>query len=74
MLRHLAGALPHYMVPRYIEIMPALPRTPTNKVKKAELRMNGITPQTWDRKAAGIALKDLVSSIRSPAGISAERQ
>lgn len=66
-LRHLAGTLPHYMVPRYIEVMPALPRTPTNKVKKAELRTNGITPQTWDRKAAGIALKDFVSSLRSPA-------
>lgn len=47
--------------------MPALPRTPTNKVKKAELRTNGITPQTWDRRTAGIVLKDFMSSLRSPA-------
>lgn len=71
-LRHLAGALPHYMVPRYIETMPALPRTPTNKVKKAELRTTGVTPQTWDRKAAGVILKDVVASIRSSSGTSAE--
>lgn len=67
MLRYLAGALPHYMVPRYIEFMPALPRTPTNKVKKAELRVRGATPETWDRKRAGIALKDVVASVRSDA-------
>lgn len=67
MLRHLAAALPHYMVPRYIEFMPALPRTPTNKVKKAELRQRGATPETWDRKQAGIVLKDVVASVRSAA-------
>lgn len=67
MLRYLAGALPHYMVPRYIEFVPALPQTPTNKVKKAELRVRGATPETWDRKKMGIALKDVVASVRSEA-------
>jgi crotonobetaine/carnitine-CoA ligase len=67
MLRYLAGVLPHYMVPRYIEFMPALPRTPTNKIKKAELRGRGATPDTWDRKQAGLALKDVVASVRSGA-------
>ncbi len=67
MLRHLAATLPHYMVPRYIEFMQALPRTPTNKVKKAELRVRGATPGTWDRKQAGIALKDVVASVRPAA-------
>lgn len=67
MLRHLAATLPHYMVPRYIEFMPALPRTPTNKVKKAELRQRGATSQTWDRKQAGIVLKDVIASMRSVA-------
>jgi crotonobetaine/carnitine-CoA ligase len=60
LLAHLAQRLPHYMVPRYIEIVDALPRTPTNKVRKALLRENGVGPGTWDRKAAGIALKELV--------------
>ncbi|MES2028278.1 MAG: AMP-binding protein [Pseudomonadota bacterium] len=61
LLAHLAQRLPHYMVPRYIEIIAALPRTPTNKVRKSQLRDSGVSAATWDRKAAGIALKDLVT-------------
>lgn len=44
--------LPRYMVPRYIEFVDALPRTPTDKVAKYKLRAegdHGITPGTWDR-------------------------
>jgi crotonobetaine/carnitine-CoA ligase len=45
------------MVPRYIRILDELPKTPTAKVMKAGLREDGITPNTWDREAAGIKLK-----------------
>jgi crotonobetaine/carnitine-CoA ligase len=45
------------MVPRYIRILNKRPKTPTAKVMKAELRKDGITPDTWDREAAGIKLK-----------------
>jgi crotonobetaine/carnitine-CoA ligase len=59
-LAHLALQLPHHMLPRYIETLPALPRTPTNKVRKAELRQRGVDGATvWDRKAASIRIKDL---------------
>lgn len=47
--------LPRYMVPRYIEFVDSLPRTPTDKVAKYRLRAegnHGITPATWDREAA----------------------
>lgn len=44
--------LPRFAVPRYIEILTALPKTPTEKVRKTELRAAGITPSTWDREAA----------------------
>ncbi|MBI5128316.1 MAG: AMP-binding protein [Rhodopseudomonas palustris] len=71
LLAHLARRLPHYMVPRYIEIVDALPRTPTNKIRKAELRQNGVGVSTWDRKAAGIVLKDLVDSQRDMCSVSA---
>ena len=37
------------MVPRYIDIVEALPRTPTEKVEKTVLRQRAITPTTWDR-------------------------
>jgi crotonobetaine/carnitine-CoA ligase len=71
LLAHLAQRLPHYMVPRYIEIVAALPRTPTNKVRKAALRESGVGAATWDRKAAGIVLKELV---KPPAGSGTARQ
>ena len=44
---------PYYFVPRYIEIVEALPMTPTNKVQKFRLRERGVTERTWDRKRSG---------------------
>ena len=41
--------LPYFAVPRYVEILPELPKTPTAKVRKSELREAGITPGTSDR-------------------------
>ena len=49
--------LPHFMVPRFIRVMAALPRTPTNKVRKVELREMGVTADTWDRQEAGIVVR-----------------
>jgi crotonobetaine/carnitine-CoA ligase len=46
------------MVPRYIRIVDELPKTPTQKVQKVELRKAGITADTWDRERdGGIVLK-----------------
>jgi len=45
-------------VPRYVRIMSELPKTPTAKIQKALLRQEGITPDTWDRLAAGIDLRE----------------
>ena len=56
---HLLNELAHHMVPRYIEVLPELPRTPTGKPQKATLRKAGVTASTWDRKAAGLDLKSL---------------
>jgi crotonobetaine/carnitine-CoA ligase len=50
----LVDRLPYFMVPRYVEIAQALPKTPTHKVQKALLRDAGVGPTTWDREAAGI--------------------
>lgn len=46
---YLEGNLPHFMVPRYIEIVSELPKTETHKVKKALLKLEGINENTWDR-------------------------
>jgi carnitine-CoA ligase len=42
--------LPKFMVPRYIKILPELPRTPTQRVRKFMLAESGTTG-AWDRKA-----------------------
>jgi crotonobetaine/carnitine-CoA ligase len=43
--------VPRYMVPRYVEIVDDLPRTPTEKIRKIELRRRGVGAATWDRLA-----------------------
>lgn len=48
--------LPSFMVPRYIEFVHELPKTPIGKIARHELQKqgdHGITPHTWDRDAAG---------------------
>lgn len=47
---------PHFIVPRYIEIVASLPHTPTNKVEKYKLRERGLTPKAWDRLASDFEL------------------
>lgn len=59
LLRHLAGQLPHYMIPRYLDLRDSLPRSNTNKVRKADLRAAGTAPPIWDREAAGISVRAL---------------
>jgi crotonobetaine/carnitine-CoA ligase len=55
----LAKRLPPFMLPRYIQILKALPRTPTNKIRKRELSSAGVPAGTWDRNREGVKLRDL---------------
>lgn len=48
--------VPYFAVPRYIEFRLDLPRNPTGKILKYQLREEGCTEATWDREKAGIAL------------------
>jgi crotonobetaine/carnitine-CoA ligase len=41
--------MPAFMVPRYFDWLDELPRTPTEKVRKKQLREQGVGPRTWDR-------------------------
>ena len=45
------AVVPRFARPRYLEVVDALPRTPTAKVRKAELRRRAVTDTTWDREA-----------------------
>ena len=53
----LTPRMAYFMVPRYVEIVDALPKTQTGKIRKYTLRERGLTPGTWDREAAGIRLR-----------------
>jgi carnitine-CoA ligase len=49
---YLSEIMPRFMVPRFIEFVDALPKTPTEKVRKVALREAGITGSTWDKTSA----------------------
>ena len=51
LIHFLQDQLPYFMVPKYVRIVPELPKTPTQKVQKVVLREAGITADTWDRDA-----------------------
>ncbi|WGS18832.1 MULTISPECIES: AMP-binding protein [unclassified Bradyrhizobium] len=57
LLEWLRPRLAHFMIPRYIRIMPELPKTPTQKVQKHLLRADGVASDTWDREAAGLKVR-----------------
>jgi crotonobetaine/carnitine-CoA ligase len=57
MIEYLRPRMPYFMIPRYIRFMTELPKTPTAKVQKHILRVEGITPDTWDRERHGIHVK-----------------
>jgi crotonobetaine/carnitine-CoA ligase len=49
LLEFLDKRLPYFMVPRYVELMDALPKTPTEKIRKQALRERGVTVAAFDR-------------------------
>lgn len=57
LLTFLQDRLAHFMLPRFIRLVPSLPKTTTGKVEKHRLRSEGLTADVWDREAAGIRIK-----------------
>ena len=54
LLSYLAAKLPRFMMPRYVEFMASLPKTPgTEKVQKGALRAAALGERTWDSRATG---------------------
>jgi crotonobetaine/carnitine-CoA ligase len=47
----------HFMLPRFIRVIEALPKTPTLKIKKHLLKEQGVSEDSWDREQAGIKIK-----------------
>jgi crotonobetaine/carnitine-CoA ligase len=53
LLRYCEPRLPYYALPRYIDFVDVLPTTENGKVRKTELRAQGVTATTWDRERSG---------------------
>jgi crotonobetaine/carnitine-CoA ligase len=63
LLAHCIENIPYFAVPRYIEIVGELPRTPSGRVEKYRLRDAGVTDATWDSEAAGFRVTRGVRSL-----------
>jgi crotonobetaine/carnitine-CoA ligase len=57
LIEFLRDRLAYFMIPRYVRVLPELPKTPSSKVLKTQLRAEGITADTWDRERAGIVVR-----------------
>ncbi|TCK27637.1 AMP-binding protein [Pseudonocardia endophytica] len=57
----LTERVPRFMIPRYVEFLDTLPKTPTNKIQKDRLRAAGVTATTWQWSGRG-SNTELVSS------------
>jgi carnitine-CoA ligase len=54
LLAYCIDRMAYFAVPRYLEFVPELPKTPTGRVEKYRMREAGVTERTWDREKAGI--------------------
>lgn len=57
LVAHCERRLPGFMVPRYVEILDALPRTPTGRIQKYELRNAPLGPNHHDTGDRGDAAR-----------------
>jgi crotonobetaine/carnitine-CoA ligase len=48
LIADIAGRLPYFAVPRFVDVVDELPKTSTQKVRKEVLRARGVSPATWD--------------------------
>ena len=57
-VRFCDGAMPYFMVPRFVELIAALPKTASEKIEKYKLKAaaEARRAELWDRERAGIVL------------------
>lgn len=65
LVRFLEPRMAYFMVPRYVDFVDALPKTPTGKIRKVTLRHRGPTSATWDREHARITLRESMGRTTS---------
>lgn len=52
LIEFVSGDLPRFAVPRYVEFLDSLPKTPSERIDKGKIRERGITAAAWDANAA----------------------
>lgn len=57
LFRWSVDAIPYFALPRYVEIRDELPRSEMKKILKAQLREEGVGPNTWDADTSGIEVE-----------------
>jgi carnitine-CoA ligase len=67
LIAFLRDTMPRFMVPRYVELVAELPRTPsTMKVRKVELRAAPLNANTWDSMQTDLERPDSVTLGPAP--------
>lgn len=56
LIRWCESRIAYFAIPRYIAVRQHLPKTPSERVEKYLLRNEGVTPDCWDREAAGVVI------------------
>ena len=57
LLRFCTPRMPYFAVPRYVEFLDTIPKTPSAKIQKNKLRDRGLSAAVWDREAVGYKVK-----------------
>ena len=57
LLTYCIDKMPYFAVPRYVRFMEHLPKTPTERVRKVELRDMGLGDDVYDRAVSGPEVK-----------------
>lgn len=57
LLTYCVDKMPYFAVPRYVRFMEHLPKTPTERVRKVELRDMGLGDDVYDRAVGGPEVK-----------------
>ena len=59
LVRFCAEHMAYYMVPRYLDVIDALPKTPSEKIEKYKLAVSARERlgELWDREKAGVEVR-----------------
>jgi crotonobetaine/carnitine-CoA ligase len=57
LLDYCAPRMPYFAVPRFIDFVSEIPKTPSSKIQKNRLRDRGLSDTTWDRESVGYKVK-----------------